>query len=74
MIYDIIIIGAGISGLYSYHLLKKINIKYKVLILESGYNHKIYYTGDYLGKIENMGSATNALNNTETLISKIYFD
>lgn len=45
-----------------------------IKLIEGGYNHKIYYTGDYLGKIENMGSATNALNNVETLVSKIYFN
>ena len=35
MIYDFVIIGAGISGLYTNYLLKKTNIKRKILILES---------------------------------------
>ena len=35
MIYDFIIICAGISGLYTYYLLHKHNPNYKILILES---------------------------------------
>ena len=35
MIYDFIIIGAGISGLYTYYLIKQTNPNIKILILES---------------------------------------
>jgi hypothetical protein len=41
MIYDTIIVGAGIAGLYSAHLLRKLHPKSSFLILESGDESKI---------------------------------
>ncbi len=51
MIYDIIIIGAGISGLYSYYKIKKHNPKLNILILE-----KSNYIGGRMGNEDFYGS------------------
>ena len=40
-------------------------------IIEQGYKNKIYFTGDYLGKIENMGTATSAIKNSENIVKYI---
>lgn len=47
MIYDFIIVGAGISGLYTNYLLKKHNPKSNILILESSdrIGGRIYLNG-----------------------------
>lgn len=40
-------------------------------IIEQGYKNKIYFTGDYLGKIENMGTVTSAIKNSENIVKYI---
>ena len=43
----------------------------KIEIIEKGYQDIIYYVGDYLGIIGNIGSVTNAIYNVEKLIDNL---
>lgn len=47
---------------------RKTLTKEKIKKIENGYKNKIFYIGDYLGKIYNIGTVTNALNSVNKLI------
>ena len=40
-----------------------------IKIIENGYQNQIYYVGDYLREIENIGSVTNAMNSVDNLLN-----
>lgn len=40
--------------------------------IENGYENKIYYVGDYLGKVENVGSVTTSIKNVDRLVKRIF--
>ena len=50
---------------------KKTLTKDKIEIIEKGYQDRIYYVGDYLGNIEEIGSVSNAMYNAEKLINNL---
>ena len=37
----------------------------------NGYVDNVYYVGDYLGKISDIGTVTTAINNVEKLITQL---